>query len=269
MRVILSRKGFDSGAGGCPSPILPDGTLLSLPIPDSTGNYIYEDLMLSTGVTYSEILKSLNPNAVYTKCHLDPDIRKDIRKTPTEWVPAFGQVDAAQTHLMDNNIKKGDLFLFFGWFRETEYYEGKLRFVKKAPDVHVIYAYLQIGEVLDGIDVKKCPWHPHADDSHIYDKRGEIKNNTIYVASNSLQIDGIDSNLPGAGTLTFSEKLVLTAENRSRTRWKLNDVFENVNLTYHNKDCIKNGYFQSRARGQEFIFDENPKVIEWAISKIM
>ena len=33
MKVILSRKGFDSSNGGCPSPILPDGTLLSLPIP--------------------------------------------------------------------------------------------------------------------------------------------------------------------------------------------------------------------------------------------
>ena len=36
MRVILSRKGFDSQYGGMPSPILPDGTLLSLPIPSKT-----------------------------------------------------------------------------------------------------------------------------------------------------------------------------------------------------------------------------------------
>lgn len=33
MKVILSRKGFDSSAGCIASPILPDGTLLSLPIP--------------------------------------------------------------------------------------------------------------------------------------------------------------------------------------------------------------------------------------------
>ncbi|MGC9779576.1 MAG: hypothetical protein HZR80_10075 [Candidatus Heimdallarchaeota archaeon] len=33
MKVILSRKGFDSSYGGHPSPILPDGTLISLPIP--------------------------------------------------------------------------------------------------------------------------------------------------------------------------------------------------------------------------------------------
>jgi len=34
MKLILSRKGFDSTYGGYPSPILPDGTLLSLPIPN-------------------------------------------------------------------------------------------------------------------------------------------------------------------------------------------------------------------------------------------
>lgn len=32
MKVILSRKGFDSTYGGYPSLILPDGELISLPI---------------------------------------------------------------------------------------------------------------------------------------------------------------------------------------------------------------------------------------------
>ena len=31
MKIILSRKGFDSANGGGPSPIFPDGRLLSLP----------------------------------------------------------------------------------------------------------------------------------------------------------------------------------------------------------------------------------------------
>jgi hypothetical protein len=33
MKIILSRKGFDTGYGGVPSPILHDQSLLSLPIP--------------------------------------------------------------------------------------------------------------------------------------------------------------------------------------------------------------------------------------------
>ncbi len=44
MRIILSRKGFDSSAGGCPSPIFPDGRLFSLPIPDKTSPIVYSEI---------------------------------------------------------------------------------------------------------------------------------------------------------------------------------------------------------------------------------
>ena len=44
MKVILSRKGFDSSNGGCPSPIMPDGTLLSMPIP-SNDEIGYDELL--------------------------------------------------------------------------------------------------------------------------------------------------------------------------------------------------------------------------------
>lgn len=264
MKIILSRKGFDSGSGGCASPILPDGTMLSLPIPDPTGNYTYEELSAPGGVSYRDILKSLNPNKDYSTCHLDPDIRSGIRFNPSGWIPAFGQIDQAQTHLNNQAIQKGDLFLFFGWFRKTEYHNGKLRFVRDSPDIQAIYGYLQIGEIIEGTGVKRYPWHPHSDDSHIYGKNGSISNNTIYIAADKLIIDGIDSGFPGAGTLAFSESRVLTAEGKSRTQWKLNDVFENVNLSYHDKKCVKDGYFQSRCRGQEFVFDEDPRATAWA-----
>ena len=36
MRLIFSRKGFDSQYGEVPSPILPNGQMISLPIPSST-----------------------------------------------------------------------------------------------------------------------------------------------------------------------------------------------------------------------------------------
>lgn len=44
MKVILSGKGFDSSYGGQDSPILPDGTLLSLSIP-SYELIGYDDLL--------------------------------------------------------------------------------------------------------------------------------------------------------------------------------------------------------------------------------
>jgi len=45
MKFILSRKGFDSKSGGYPSPIFPDGSLISLPIP--AHEYV-------TGVNFAE-----------------------------------------------------------------------------------------------------------------------------------------------------------------------------------------------------------------------
>ena len=45
MKIIFSRKGFDSVSGRVPSPILPDGRLLSLPIPDKGSSIRYDDLL--------------------------------------------------------------------------------------------------------------------------------------------------------------------------------------------------------------------------------
>ena len=59
MKVILSRKGFDSGYGGWASPILPDGRMLSLPIPASNGLLSYDDLSASNGQTYLETMREL------------------------------------------------------------------------------------------------------------------------------------------------------------------------------------------------------------------
>ena len=63
MKVIISRKGFDSGYGGMPSPILPDGTMLSMPIPSSGDMVKYKDIF-HDGESYADIirqLKSTNP----------------------------------------------------------------------------------------------------------------------------------------------------------------------------------------------------------------
>ena len=77
MKIILSRKGFDSSNGGCPSPIMPDGTLLSMPIP-SYDAASYDDLWYN-GEKYSDIMKQLKPKANFENCHVDPDIRDDNR----------------------------------------------------------------------------------------------------------------------------------------------------------------------------------------------
>jgi hypothetical protein len=42
MKVMLFRKGWDSSSRGIPSPIMPDTTLLSLPIPTNE-SVLYSD----------------------------------------------------------------------------------------------------------------------------------------------------------------------------------------------------------------------------------
>ena len=61
MKIILSRKGFDSGSGGCPSPILPDGRLISLPIPVEGERLSYGDLSFDKGASYFDIMNTLMP----------------------------------------------------------------------------------------------------------------------------------------------------------------------------------------------------------------
>lgn len=110
MKIILSRKGFDSSNGGCASPIMPDGTLLSMPIPSNDRDR-YSDLCWND-ITYSELLSELRPNKTYAGCHVDPDIRKNRVSAIDDWSPAFGQIGAAQGLLANAGVEAGDIFCF-------------------------------------------------------------------------------------------------------------------------------------------------------------
>jgi hypothetical protein len=81
------------------------------------------------------------------KCHLDPDLDKGATARPEGWLPAFGQNSSAEGHLRKQRVAVGDLFLFFGWFRKAEQVDRKWHYVPGAPDRHVIYGYMQIGEI--------------------------------------------------------------------------------------------------------------------------
>ncbi len=257
MKIILSRKGFDSQYGGIPSPILPDGTMLSLPIPSKTDDTKFVDLAWS-GKSYYEIIHELKAGSKikenYT-CHLDPDIREEIKVRPQGWVPSFGQEGTSLRHLQKQNIGVGDLFLFFGTFRQTELIDGKFSYVKGAPDLHVIYGYLQAGNVITSPD--EIPqWlmgHPH-----VKEERWQ-QPNAIFTAAPYLTLC---PGLPGAGYLAYSDKLVLTKQGCSKSVWDLPDFFKNIPITYH-ANAWKEDCFVSAAKGQEFVFEANDKVVKW------
>jgi hypothetical protein len=111
MKIVLSRKGFDSSAGGCASPII-DGYLVSLPIPDDS-SIRYGDISFGSLGSLGPIVESLTTGRVRAAscAHLDPDLDRAAISRHVEWRPVFGQASKAQSHLLAHGVGKGDLFL--------------------------------------------------------------------------------------------------------------------------------------------------------------
>ncbi|WP_017732743.1 Nmad3 family putative nucleotide modification protein [Nafulsella turpanensis] len=260
MKIILSRKGFDNQYGKQPSPILPDGTLLSLPIP-MRGERTSFSQLYHNSTSYIDIIKSLKPSTHLSEndtCHLDPDIRKDAIDRGESWIPLFGQADSALSHLINNSVSQNDLFLFFGTFREVDIIKGQLKYKKGSPALHVIYGYLQIKELHRDQDSirDKFSHHPHA--SALLLKK---KLNGIFEANDKLSFD---SRQNGSGVLFFNRDLILTKEGLSKSKWNLPIQFRDAKITYHSTSSFKQDYFQSAAKGQEFIISDSKYAEEWA-----
>lgn len=276
MKIILSRKGFDSTSGGMAGPILPDGTLLSLPIPSDDGTIGYDEIFYEEK-SYLEIISELNPRIgeklQSKKCHLDPDIENRYGASVMDWTPAFGQADLAEKHLEKQNVSKGDIFLFYGWFRETDYDEnGKLRFVRKLSgnantiDKHVIFGYMEVGQKIEDVDsIKKLyPFHPHAQE-----KYSQLPNNVLYIPTSVLSAN---KQVKGYGCLKYQPKNLLTKKGHKRSEWALPNCFRNVEISYHENDNFGwiegNDYFKSAYRGQEFVIEATDEIMKWAMDII-
>ena len=154
MKIILSRKGFDSTNGGVASPIFEDGSAVSLPIPAGRRSPTRFDALSAPGTPYHEnlgtLVAALTRGKVHEdcRCHLDPDLDVKMGPAVTGWQAAFGQVAAAQQHLDHEQIGKGDLFLFFGWFRQAEQTGERWRYHLEARPVHRLFGWLQVGEIV-------------------------------------------------------------------------------------------------------------------------
>lgn len=258
MKIILSRKGFDSSSGGQPNPIMEDGTLLSLPIPDEQSNVPFSSICWN-GMSYLDIICSLNPrfnSAKNDMCHLDPDLREEVKYRLPGWKPAFGQSGSALSHLRKNNVGVGDLFLFFGWFKQTRFINNQLIYEIGAPDQHIIYGYMQVGEIITSFE--NIPeWlkaHPH-----VCNGKDRGNNNAIFLPLEKLSfIKG----LKGCDVFDFRPDRVLTKDGMSRGCWALPDCFKKVNITYHPHPWIDD-YFKSAGRGQEFVLEATPEILDW------
>lgn len=281
MKIILSRKGFDSAAGKVASPILPNGELCSLPIPGGESNrpIRYADIMagdISLGTLVGDLtsgkrkLEKIGPDA---EAHLDPDLRYSSIPREAGWKPIFGQDGAAESHLQRQGVSAGDLFVFFGWFRQTELAEGHYRYVKDAPDCHYIFGWLQVERRIPVANRRELPswslYHPHCS------REQHSRLDSLYVSTDRLQIPGLDSNLPGGGVFTLADdRLRLTCPGSLRSTWQLPGWFypqEGLpRLSYHtnaNRWSLQAGrtLLSTVGRGQEFVLDcdHYPQASEW------
>ncbi len=221
MRIIFSRKGFDSAAGGGPSPIV-DGRPVSLPIPAG----------VASRTTYGELgmgdhaaKASRGKLGAADLCHHDPMFLPD-------GTCVFGQVGAAQTHLANRGVGIGDVFLFFGLFREEETGEPHHRifgYLEVERMVHLAHCDEAERETYRGIS------HPHALEMH-------GTNDCLYIG-------------PGRTARTAGSALRLTVPGGPPSLWNRPKWLGRGGLSYHDRAdrWLRGGRIRSVARGQEFV----------------
>lgn len=228
MRIIFSRKGFDTGSGGAASPIVA-GCPTSLPIPTRHRSVTtYDDLGLG------EIVERVTRGRISRDhlCHEDPMFANGEC--------LFGQCGAAQSHLRNMNVGVDDVFLFFGLFSDEETGERH----------HRIFGYLKIDEVISPVtrDLGEL-YRPHP---HTIGEWNE--NNTIYRGVG--MVAGNDHS-----------ELRLTQSGGPLKKWVVPDWLRSTGLSYHRNperwlhDCR----LEIVSRGQEFVADigNDPTARKW------
>lgn len=259
-KIILSRKGFDSTAGGVASPVI-NGKFFSLPIPEKKSGLEFKKLKLfGDEMDLSSLLKHLNYKQG-NECHMDPNLSPSIYGLTEDdgWSPAFGQHKAASTHLIKTNeVDVGDVFLFFGRYRHAKQNGNKIEYLIEK-DFHAIFGFLEIGDIkniktkLNGEQRKKYLNHPHVKNPEYYSD-----NSTLFIPAEKSK-HGFKKTY---GTFKFHTDLVLSENGKSISNWKLPEVFWNMNFTYNLK-VDKKGISKSPCRGQEMVGTANEETIDW------
>lgn len=252
-KVVLSRKGFDSSAGGGYSPFDPQtGKYVVLPIPMGKS-----ERKISKSLKYEEIdierdclqgycktnLKSLmeamgvKKVTLQTKdgkeeseyAHFDPWLLDCpwLAEGSNHQIGALGQVGVPQAHLDNQKVRQGSLFLFFSRFTPIKNGENIIVPHIIRPEhlnegLYFIYGWLKVGKVVKEYkeirDEKRLLRHPHATQAY-FEKEDPFlrkKNNTIYIADELLFPD---NKIPGCGYFRrLNELLCLSASDSDQQK---------------------------------------------------
>lgn len=235
MKIILSRKGFDSTYGGVPSPII-NGKPVSMPIPDEySGGPTYHEL------GYGDIVEEITKGKIsrHTSCHNDPlMVGEQI---------FFGQSGAAQSHLNNQQVSVGDVFLFFGLYKDYDSDDGNSK------PHHRIFGWMSIEEKVSAKDaINDFPFvrHPHLDSTR------NNKLDTLWIGE-------------GGFSDNASEALRLTRYGSPPSFWQVPEWFSEAGLSYHSSpERWDANNLRAVARGQEFVVGAHEKSEDWARSII-
>ncbi|RDC60730.1 hypothetical protein HME9302_01946 [Alteripontixanthobacter maritimus] len=228
MKIVFSRKGFDSASGGGPSPIV-DGAPVSLPIPAMlrdgapVSRTTYGDLGLGEAVTKA----SRGKLGASDFAHHDPMF--------TGGECLFGQVGTAQSHLANRGVGVGDVFLFFGLFQKAG-----------CTPHHRIFGFLKVEQKISLADCPpeilaelKAHRHPHALAMH-------GTNDCIYRGPGRIAVNACDV-----------LRLSVPDGQGSPSLWNRPEWLKPDGLSYHDRAdrWLHGRRLQSVARGQEFVAD--------------
>lgn len=295
--VVLSRKSFDSSSGYGYSPFDPTtGKYITIPIPigkrerQIANKTKYEEIFIRPnympGISASDLrdlifhdsirLSRKSRQAVLNNsAHVDPWLG------PCPWLAeksdhhlgALGQANAAQGHLVKNDVGVGSLFLFFSRFIPTKNRENSIGIVvNPQKGAYFLYGWLKVGRVVKRFTEIQDPEletrHPHATESYFNTR----KNNTIYVSDKFLNEE---SKIPGCGYFPkLSKKLLLTSKDylETPTVWELPRFFYDLGFrpTFLKKEsrwCLEEDkttcLVTIPARGQEFVFRNSQGFHVW------
>ena len=215
---------------------------------------------------------------------MDPDLNRRKSSRLEGWRPALGQVNGSQTHLENHEIQVGDVFLFFGWFREVELIGGRWCYKKHAPNIHLLFGWLEIGSIHHLANHQASDFslgiqqHVHIADLERYNQDYKGKN-TLYVAKEHSKY--LENSFGGGCFSYWSPQLQLTKKGYGRSFWQLPAWFKpegrqplshhsKVNRWMDDKDSIEHVILRVVGRGQEFVIDgsEYPELEEWVSSLI-
>ena len=157
---MLSRKGFDSVAGKGASPVLLDGRMVSMPIPEPRptqgAGLTYEetlvpgdDVMSFAWSSDASVASSAPAQQDRLTLILTYSLAHDLGGRVG--VPRSARPTPRPSHLRNQGVGAGDLFLFFGLFVPLT--PGGLR---RKEWFHSLFGYLQVDVVID-LHSDACP----------------------------------------------------------------------------------------------------------------